>query len=255
MVKSPLVEPALKLLLVIRDAGIPVGTRVARRELLSQGIELSESTTSRQLRDLDQLGLTVPVGTKGRVLTPAGEAYASDLATAGQWQDLLRAGTAVKTTQDVLNLLRARRAVEPEAAREAAGTATDDDVARLRTLIRRHSAKVPNKAVAPWQAALEFHRTLASLATNPLLKVMLGVVLNKSFEPVEAALDVIMESDTDHSSDIDDHSAVVDAIADGNGELAAKLMAAHLEQVTQRVSSFSSNGGDAILARLLTVMT
>ncbi|MDT0196523.1 FCD domain-containing protein [Arthrobacter sp. AB6] len=254
MVKSPLVEPALKLLLVIRESTGPVGTRVARRELLDQGLDLSESTISRQLRDLDELGLTVSVGTKGRVLTPAGEAYAADVATAGEWQELLRATTAVKTTHDVLNLLKARRAVEPEAAREAAGTATEEDVARLRSLIRRHAAKVPNKSMAPWQAALEFHRTVASLAMNPLLKVMLGVVLSKSFEPVEAALDVIMESHGDHTRDVDDHSAVVDAIAEGNSELAAKLMQDHLEQVTLRVSSFSNNGGDAILARLLTVM-
>ncbi|WP_146607404.1 winged-helix domain-containing protein [Spongiactinospora gelatinilytica] len=132
-VLSPRVE---RLLAVLRAAQDPVGARHAARLLAAEGVPVSEAGASRALAELDARGLTRPVGRKGRVLTRRGRERAA-ATTAGR---RLAAALDIRTAGQLVHWLRARRAIETEAAMAAATRADAAGLARLTTLAAEHDA-------------------------------------------------------------------------------------------------------------------
>ena len=57
----------------IDNSEVPVGSGYVRNILQMQGINISEATVGRILRQLDIKGYTEKIGFKGRKLTPAGK--------------------------------------------------------------------------------------------------------------------------------------------------------------------------------------
>src|SRR5690625_3153748 len=91
----------------------PLGARQLYNYLQDANLKMSESTISRILRQLDKQGFTTSKGNKGRVLTEFGEDFVKGLRTEQRWRDNL-ADLALHTSEDVLDLLHARHAVEAE---------------------------------------------------------------------------------------------------------------------------------------------
>src|SRR4051812_33829762 len=62
------------LLRILDETPGPVGSRLATRALHDYGATVSEATTSRLFRRLDELGLSTAQGRKGRTVTDTGRA-------------------------------------------------------------------------------------------------------------------------------------------------------------------------------------
>jgi DNA-binding FadR family transcriptional regulator len=243
----------MALLVAVSNSNGPIGTREARRVLLDGGVDLSESTVSRRLRDLDELGLTVRAGSKGRLVTPSGRDALTASEQSSRHEELLRRGTRVQTAEDVLNLLNARRAIESEAAREAATRAGEVELKHLRDLVSRHRQEVSDGADrVPRALALDFHRGVAAMCRNPLLQSTLEVVLGETVDRLEAALDVVLEAHHAGERSVDEHARLLDAIADGDAALAEAAMRDHLGRLVTEVEEFVADGHGSMLARLLT---
>lgn len=58
---------------IIEKSEAPLGANQIKKELANVGINISEATVGRILFGLDQEGLTIKEGFKGRVLTEAGQ--------------------------------------------------------------------------------------------------------------------------------------------------------------------------------------
>lgn len=244
--------PQLALLSAIQASNGPIGTREARRFLSARGLDLSESTISRRLRDLDDQGLTIQLGGKGRILTEVGEKVVAEAIRTNEQEELLRRASKVDTVDDVLNLLRARRAVEPEATREAAGRATAADIETLRTLVTQHDHELSRGNQVPRALALDFHRKVSGLSKNPLLQATLHMVLGNSFDRLEAALDVVLQAHHAGQHSVHEHSRIVDAISQGDGAKAERLMRDHLSRLVDEIEEFIAAGNGDIFNRLLT---
>lgn len=239
------------MLLCLRDSDHPMGARQVLAALRAHGISASESTVARRLRDFDAEGLTVNHATRGRTLSPAGHERAELVARVDDSATKLQRATRIRNAHDVLHLLRARRAIEPEAVADAARVATDDDVARLRGVIGDHIGQLHSRGPIPRDKALEFHRGITHLTGNPLVHTMLDIVLDPSLDHIEATLDVILQAHGSDRESVDEHELMVDAVAAGDGSRAAEIMRAHLSRLCDEVESFMNRNDPELLHRLL----
>ncbi|WP_327241139.1 FCD domain-containing protein [Streptomyces sp. NBC_01320] len=238
------------LLIAIDEVGSPVGARQISAALAERGRHLSESTVARRLRHLDAEGLTLQIGVKGRVLTDAGNRAVERLRRTSRSASLVSA-SEVRTAQDVVNLLKARRAIEPEAVRDATTHISDAELAALSTVVAEHRNRASAKERPPRDIALTFHRLLSAPAQNPLVQAMVGIVLDDSHDHVEAALDVILEAHHHSAVSVSEHEAIIEAMAQRDAERAADLMRAHLDRLLEEVDTFITRYDSELLERLL----
>lgn len=245
-------NPRSTLLVALANAEGPVGTRQARQWLSDSGYQMSESTMSRRLRDLDSEGLTVQVGAKGRILTPSGRTFVTDVLRNGEREALLRRATKIRTAEDLVNLLKARRALEPEAVRDAAIRATELDIIQLRDQVSRHEERLAEGGPLPRDIALHFHRQVTALTRNPLLQAAIGIVLDESLDRIEATLDLILQSHHSHEESAAEHAQIVEALGQRDGGRAERLMRDHLSSLITEVEDYALGDARGLIDKLLT---
>ncbi|WP_051898531.1 FCD domain-containing protein [Sciscionella sediminilitoris] len=235
---------------MLDHASGPVGAREIRNGLTQAGFELSEATVSRRLRELDARGVTEPVERKGRVLTEDGRAQVRARLRGLEHTDLLGRAIDVRTGQDVLNLLRARRAVEPEAVRGAAGFDAEV-IDALRQSLAEHRRALEHGGPIPRQLVLDFHRTVTEASANPLISAMIRMALDPALDHVEAALDVILEARHTSAESIAEHARIVEALAAGEHDRAATVMTEHLDRLISETAAFIDRYEPDLVDRLL----
>ncbi len=133
-----------------------------------------------------------------------------------------------KEKDKLAEIFQFRRMIEPEIAALAAEQASDLDVSQLLDLIERQ-----RRTGTDFRAAIEldqaFHLALARMAKN-------GVLL----KVVERLNDILSESRVQISQSqgrlersVAGHARIIQAVASGNSEKAAKAMKEHLKQVEE----------------------
>ncbi len=236
---------------IIGRTDFPVGSRQITHELRGRGFTLSESTVSRLLRKLDSREMTRCVGSKGRLLTKAGCRQLEELQVMARRQS--RDYLDVQSIQDLLNLLLARRAIEPDGARAAASRISKVDLEHLQELIASQSAAIPDSNVTRG-VAREFHRTIARASENKLLGAMADLALDPGLDRTESVLDVIVGSHHNESQSIKEHREIVDALAAGDPQRAEQAMFRHVNRLIEEVEAFLKSDNVAFIDRLFTWM-
>jgi len=130
---------------------------------------------------------------------------------------------------NIANLQEARELLEVPTARLAAERRTDAHVARLRAI----SAELEQeRSVSPRlvDGDTEFHVEVARATGNPVL-VLLSQTIVELLRAERLGRD---DFDDALATAFASHRAIVDAIADGDGDRAAEAMSAHLEHVSRR---------------------
>lgn len=231
------------------EADGPVGARAARRFLLDAGIELSEATVSRVLARLDSLGLTEPIGRKGRRLTPAGRRITNASIEVDWRNSQLDRALHIRTEEQLLDLLRARRGVERELARAAAINRTDDDLDRLEEAIRAQRGAIES-GENPHGTAMNFHRLVAECSGNELLSAISKTLWSDGLQPLETLLDIVTAGHGTLDHAIVEHERILDAFRAGNPDAAERSMEVHHLRLIEEVEAFSGSGRGDILKRL-----
>jgi GntR family L-lactate dehydrogenase operon transcriptional regulator len=224
-------DPRERALLELIATLQPVGAREIGKHLDGALEGMSESTLNRLLRRLDSRGLTHSPGGKGRVLTDAGRAAAERAANERRWSEEL-GSLELRTAQDVADLLYARRGVEREIARAAAVAATPADIERLTALLAGHETSIGTDQERRRQA-VEFHRTLADIVPNRMLRGLASVVFDPRFDHLEQVLDIITENRGTTTSSPHEHHDLLDAIATHDPDAAEAAMTRHLDRLIQ----------------------
>lgn len=244
----------LALLRILAETTEPVGTRTAAAALQgTYDTKLSESTVSRLLQEMDQRGWTTPVATKGRVLTAEGRSRHERLVLAAQASDTLSSAVSVHTVAGLLELLHARKAVESAVAADAANNCTERDIEDLRGFVQQQADEL---AVTPMdgRSGLPFHRRVAEMATNSMLRVLSGVVLAPQLDHVEHVMDIILGEHHQEMSVIDHHKAIIDAIEAGDADAAEAAMDRHFAEMIREAEQFMVGKNAEVVARLLEFM-
>ena len=220
----------------LSDSGAPVGCWKARAALRAAGIEMSEATAGRLLRELDFQGLTRPVGSRGRVLTEEGRSHLTSLEQArarnSYESDLLRAIKA-ETVEDILDVLRARRAVEAETARLAAMLATETEIRDIELAVQSHIEEIERGGSADEQSRA-IHRLVAKASRSRVLLAVVNLILeDQQLQETQiriqrAAGQVVPE----------EHVILLRALKSRQPDKAAKVMRGHIDRLIRVVQSY-----------------
>jgi DNA-binding GntR family transcriptional regulator len=135
---------------------------------------------------------------------------------------------ASPTREEAHEMFAACRLIEPALARHVAGHATPEHIRTLRAHLRREqAARRSGDRHALVRLTASFHLLLAEMAGNR--------VLARAMREIEALSSlVVILYDTGAGQRMcreDEHALLVDAIAAGKGERAARLMLQHIDHI------------------------
>jgi DNA-binding FadR family transcriptional regulator len=205
----------------IADGGYEAGDRIPAERELTARLNMTRTTLRKALDALEREGVLWRHVGKGTFVATQREARSTNALT-----ELGRQLTPFR-------MMRARLAIEPAIAREAAVNASGKAMAQMKLAMERaHSA--PNWSDYEVQDDL-FHRSIAEASDNLLLLALFdqlnqvrravawGSVTRKTARPA-----------SDHSS-FAEHEAIAEAIESRNPDAAYEAMRNHLRSVSARL--------------------
>lgn len=243
--KSAIDLVALELL---HESDEPVGNQKLMSALQAKGMVIAEATAGRILQRLVAEGLAQTIGKRGRVLTAAGQAKLAHLRSDLQRQKRSARLLAVSSIADVESLrdmLLARRAIEPEAARLAAMKATEEDIRLLHDYACAHCLASPDdgERVDP---AISFHCQLVRASHHQLLTEIGLLVLEQTNTALldRISHDAVMahltkeEMERDAAALVTDHEGITDAIRRRDPNEAEARMRLHIDRLLAKTTAY-----------------
>ncbi|MFI0425182.1 FCD domain-containing protein [Spongiactinospora sp. 9N601] len=239
---TPAMESAV--LAFVSDHQGPVGARAVAQHLRKHGFDVSESTVSRLLSDLDERALTQSLGRKGRILTEEGSRVAANQQLDRRRESYFADALILRDVHDLLDHLAGRRGIEREAARAAALRARPEEVTRLRAMVESDPA-------ARWRERLAFHKTIGDASHNKQIQAITTTLFDERLDPLERLLimigikqDALLRWDREHRD-------IVAAISDRDADGAERLMVVHLDGMIHETEQFANSGNAHVIHTLL----
>jgi GntR family L-lactate dehydrogenase operon transcriptional regulator len=236
--------------MLLYERSAPVGARLATKELVDQGVSTSEASVSRVFVRLDAAGLTEAIGRKGRVLTALGHEVASTAMANRKRNAGFNQALRIRSVEQLMDLLYARRGVEREIARAAAVRRSAKQLRELETIMRDHERALAT-GEDPSPSGMEFHRAIVRMAGGELFGALGDVVLNESLLPLEQVLDAITGGRGTMGKSAPEHQPIMDAIKSKDADGAGQAMADHLTRLITEVEAFARSGNSRLFERLL----
>lgn len=128
----------------------------------------------------------------------------------------------------LLDLIEARMPIEIKSVVGAARNATDEDINRLEELLQQAGNNLDDGEELT-KMNMAFHREIAVTSGNVVMAQVLEVLANLFEKEQRTLLDIHGSRKDDH----DEHKAILDAIREGDEDLAEKRMREHLEGVRE----------------------
>jgi GntR family transcriptional regulator, transcriptional repressor for pyruvate dehydrogenase complex len=138
-----------------------------------------------------------------------------------------------RNTKSLQDLVEARSLIEGELAARAAERRNDEDIKTLVSKLENPGqALSDNEALA--ELDFEFHREIARIADNNFLSVMLEALS----EHVRAFLQDYAAAHHDRKDAIERHRPLLDAIVEGNSDLAREVARRHIDTCKSSLQSY-----------------
>lgn len=221
-----------ELLEAVKKAEIPVGAMY-----LSGILKVPQATVGRALRQMEEDGLLIQVGNKGRVLTDKGIAYIEKLET------LYRKRLAASNLLDIvgsekkeklLDTLQARKILEVYTAVNASMRATRKDIEQLDANMLEYIRRIRHGGSGKEQD-LNIHLLIAKIAGNSVVYQMVKMTLtdDDAYARFSSAADKMGNGNIC----INQHEAIIQAIKDHDSTKAGEAMGLHIDKVIRDVES------------------
>ena len=138
----------------------------------------------------------------------------------------------VNKYSDLIDLMKARKAIEVETVRLAAIHATQEEITELRKSINIYYRFITEKKdfVEP---ALDFHGIIADMSHNRFMKAILEMLIFEE-KQIEDNIDQL-ETRKRGNTYVIEHDDITRAIEERNPDLAAELMDRHMEGILEAV--------------------
>lgn len=213
---------------------IETGQRLPSELELAEEFGVSRSVIREALRMLEAAGLvTIKKGPTGGIFAADGfHKPISDLL-----KNLIASGRA-----DIVHVFDVRLLVEPQIAAEAARKATASDIAELNRLLAE-GERNGGTAVDLRYTNLHFHLLLAQISRNPILNVLVESLVE---QVVDFGFDLIDQEF--ELKALARHRELLDLVAAGKAEEAARYTVMELSQVRDRFVShcIEPENGDSL---------
>jgi len=224
------------ILKAIDNSEVPVGSGYIHTSLQMQGIDISEATIGRILKQLDVKGYTEKIGFKGRKLTALGKKKLGELEhenTINHYGKELLNVIKVTGKQELLDLLIARKAIESQLAKLAATHITDEEIEALQNIVERQQTHV-DEGISIADDDVEFHKLISKAAKNRVLDAAMDLI--RQHGQLSPMLEFIRKEVK--STVLLDHKKICEAIASRNPEAAEKAMIEHIEKLERDVKRY-----------------
>mgnify|MGYP000238053330 CR=1 FL=1 len=189
-----------RILQAIFEMRLPPGERLTE-EQLAETFDVSRTVVRQAIARLAQDGILVKMPNVGTTV-------------------------AAPTRKETRDILAVRKMVEPDIVRVLAGARAGNGLDRLHAHLAKEAA-ARNRSDRGTLVRLtgEFHLLLAEVSGNQVLaRLMTGL-------QTLTCLAILLYAEQDEACPPDEHSRIVDAIAEGDGERAAAEMLQHLHHV------------------------
>jgi DNA-binding GntR family transcriptional regulator len=139
------------------------------------------------------------------------------------------------TEQDINDLFEVREIVETRAAKLAALNLSDNEIEKLKEIMRESEEAVKNKDLTTYiENDVRFHGYLQTHINNRRLLAVMESLNDLTHR--ERILSIRSPENIQHT--LVEHNRIVDALKERDGEAAEKFMAEHLQNVCQRLIEF-----------------
>jgi GntR family transcriptional repressor for pyruvate dehydrogenase complex len=209
----------------IRTSAFPPGAALPPERILAERLGVSRSSVREAIRVLEHAGvLDVRTGS-GTYVTQAALSEAM----------ALRAHAALIGEHSPLDVMVARRALEPVCARLAAENRSRQDMRALRAGLKEQAAVI-NRDGDPTDLDLAFHLSIAAASHNPSLVMLIERLVAIMRKQVWRELKHLTLEETGIPQEfLAQHGRVLEFVESGNSEGAAQAMDDHLTAVEQRL--------------------
>ncbi len=205
----------------IREQAIVPGSELPSERDLMREFGVGRPAVREALFHLQKMGLVeLRSGARARVAEPTPGAMVNSLAGSARY--LLSAPHGMRHFQE------ARAFFETGLVRDAARLATADDLSNLKSALGANGESIGNTRRFE-QTDMDFHFAIASIPKNPIYAAMHGAIIEWLIDQRRVTLSYPGQNRIAY----DAHAAICAAICAGDGNHAAELMRAHLEQVTE----------------------
>ncbi|MFI0717289.1 FadR/GntR family transcriptional regulator [Streptomyces inhibens] len=220
---SPLVEQAAQRLRdQITGGHWPVGTKLPGETTLAKTLGVGRSTVREAVRALAGAGLVQPRQGAG-VFVIATE-------PAEDWPARLRRAA-------VADVYEVRAMVEVQAARLAAVRRTDADIAAMRSALEgRRTAAAGSDDAAFVDADIALHAAVVDAAHNPVLTDLFTEFVPALRQGLIDLVELLGLRCQDPQHGDARHAALVEAVADGDGEAASRTLRAEFDETARQLA-------------------
>lgn len=213
----------------------PVGSWTLNELLEKQGISCSTATVGRYLKLLDSKGYAIRKSNQGRILTEEGKRWLQEMSERverAEVHDEATEALRVNEYEELLDLMRARKAIEVAAVEMAAQKATDEELSALRKSINLYYRYIAENKdhIDP---ALDFHSIVAEMSHNKFLKNLLDILVFEE-KRVEVRMEILATRERGGIYVVQ-HDDIAAAIEAHDGPLASQLMSQHMDLILRTV--------------------
>ncbi|MFM1652659.1 FCD domain-containing protein [Brevibacillus sp. B_LB10_24] len=213
----------------------PVGSWVLQTMLAQHQIKASTATIGRMLKTLDSRNLTRLIESQGRVLTEEGQTYIDHLTEELErmrYHKQLISAAQPHDIQELIDLLKARKALECEGAYLAALRRTPEHIEELKNLLKLHEQCV-SEQMDPTFHAFDFHRKISEASQNRFIIAAVDILIFEN-QKLEGSFKNLVTRNRGCDYGVH-HHAIVEAIVEQDSEEAAKLMSQHMEALIEDI--------------------
>ena len=233
--KAGLEEKEILILELIRSAPEPIGSWYIVNYLNEKGIRVSSATVGRVLNKLENQGYLQKEKFKGRVITEKGYRviqYDHGLKQMADEQNKIVELIDHTQRSNLINILNARLAIEPQLAAIAAETATSEDQQRMLGCLQ---AAEQNHSLNKWVAddSISFHIAIAAATKNPILESFFKQLAILMMQDMTFQLVIHQKS----ANELEGHRGVYNAILAGDAPRAAAAMRSHIKDLIRDVNA------------------
>lgn len=202
------------------NGSLKPGDRLPPERQLAEALGVSRGAVREALRILEAIGV-VEAGTGSG--PSSGSVIVKD-STAGMGMVLRIHLQLASFTPD--DLVETRLMLERLACRKAAGVASVGDIANLRTLITQMRGTHTTASYNDLDAAL--HVEIAQISGNGLASALMAALREALRQAMVSAFERLEDPASMMETLTNEHEAIIDAIASGEGDSAADLVAEHI---------------------------
>jgi GntR family transcriptional regulator, transcriptional repressor for pyruvate dehydrogenase complex len=202
----------------IAEGALKAGDRLPPERELARVLGVSRATLKEAIRVMEHAGVV-------EVRPGSGTYVAGAVSDKGV---LLRAQAETQGDYSPLDVIVARRSVEPTSAQLAciAGSPSDHEAIRIAL---EEQANITRDGADPMEADFQFHLAIASASKNAVLLRLTEQLIDFMRQPAWLRLKrAARETDDAAHQFLDEHVRVYEAIQQGDGHAAARAMSDHL---------------------------